>query len=115
MAAFRWTKERTQAAIALAEGKSRRAVVREYAIPERTLYNWLADPEFSAEVDRLTLMTGIASRAERIRIAQRVVGQKVRDEMIDTDRDILDWLKYAQGETDGLKLDLAALAEAFGV
>ena len=39
----------------------------------------------------------------------RVVRQKVRDDgTIDTDRDVLDWLKYAQSETTGIKLGLAA-------
>jgi transposase-like protein len=111
---FQWTPQRTKAAIALAEGQSQVGVARELGITDRTVRNWVHDPEFSAEVDRLTLMTGIASRAERLRIAQRVARQRVRDDVVETDRDILDWLKYAQGETDGLKLDLAALAEAFG-
>ena len=58
-------------------------------------------------------MVGVASRAERLRLAMRVVKQKVRKETgeIVTDRDILDWLKFAQSETDGVKLDLSKLAE----
>ncbi len=31
---------------------------------------------------------------------------------IETDKDLLDWLKIAQSETDGIKLDLADLADA---
>jgi len=116
MADFKWTRQKTDAAIALADGTTRRSVAREYAIPERTLYNWLAAPEFSAEVDRLTLMMGIASRAERLRIAKRIVRSRVGDdiEFIISDKDILDWLKYAQSETDGVKLDLTAIAAAVG-
>lgn len=69
--------------------------------------------EFSAEVDRLSLMVGIASRAERLRIAKRVIRQMVRDDnYVWTEKDLLDWLKFAQGETDGVKLDMAAIAEA---
>lgn len=50
-------------------------------------------------------MIDIASRAERLRIAMRAVRQRVRDDgTIETDRDVLDWLKYAQGETTGIKL-----------
>ena len=75
----------------------------------RTVARWVADPEFSAEVDRLTHMTGIAMRAERLRIVMRVVRQKTKDGVAVTEKDLLDWLKYAQGETDGVKLDLAAL------
>lgn len=56
-------------------------------------------------------MIGIASRAERLRIAQRVARQKVNDEgLVSTEKDLLDWLKFAQSETDGIKLDLAKLA-----
>lgn len=35
----------------------------------------------------------------------RAVRQRVRDDgNIDTDRDVLDWLKFAQSETTGIKL-----------
>lgn len=114
MAAFRWTDKASKAAIALAEGKTRKDVSKEYAIPERTLYNWLANTEFSAEVDRLSLMVGIAGRAARLRIAQRVVRQLAQDHRVFTEKDLLDWLKFAQSETDGVKLDLAKLAAALG-
>lgn len=69
------------------------------------------DP-FREEVDRLSVMMGIASRAERLRIAKRVVRQRVKDDgLITSDKDLLDWLKFAQSETDGAKLDLTAIAE----
>ncbi len=111
---FQWTPKRTRAALGLADGKTQTDVARETGVTRRTLYQWLQEPEFSAEVDRLALMTGIASRAERLRIAKRIVRQRVRDDAaIHSDKDLLDWLKYAQGETDGIKLDLAALAAAY--
>jgi hypothetical protein len=115
MAAFKWTTKATVAAIALAEGQTRSDAAKAAAIGERTLYHWLHDPDFSAEVDRLSLMVGIASRAERLRLAQRAVRQKQSaDGTLLTEKDLLDWLKFAQSETDGIKLDLAALAAAFG-
>lgn len=79
----------------------------------RTVAYWCANEEFSAEVDRLTLMTGIASRAERLRIAKKVIRQRIRehDGFVHSNKDSLEWLKFAQGETDGIKLDLASLAE----
>jgi L-arabinose isomerase len=80
-------------------------------INEKTVSRWMQHPDFSAEVDNLTLMMGIASRAERLRIAKRLVKQRVNDERVESDKDLLDWLKYAQGETQGIKLDLATLAE----
>jgi transposase-like protein len=110
---FRWTEKATTAALALADGKTRVETAQEASIAESTLYRWLQEPEFSAEVDRLSLMTGIASRAERLRLAKRIIRQRVKDGApIRTDKDVLDWLKFAQSETDGIKLDLAALATA---
>lgn len=108
---FKWTESATRAALALAEGKTRNEAAAEADITPRTLYRWLNIPEFSAEVDRLSLMIGVASRAERLRITKRVIRQMVKDDKtIKTDKDLLDWLKFAQGETDGVKLDLAKLA-----
>jgi hypothetical protein len=110
---FKWTPARATAALALASGKTRKEAAEEAEITERSIYLWLQEVEFSAEVDRLSVMIGIASRAERLRIAKRVVRQMVKDdETIGTEKDLLDWLKFAQSETDGVKLDLAALAEA---
>jgi hypothetical protein len=36
------------------------------------------------------------------------VRQKVKDGVIDTDRDVLDWLKYARTETEWIRLELAS-------
>jgi hypothetical protein len=59
------------------------------------------------------MMTGIAMRSERIKITKRVVRQRIMDtDLILSEKDILDWLKFAQSETDGIKLDLAALLDA---
>jgi transcriptional regulator with XRE-family HTH domain len=113
MVTFRWTKQREAAAIALADGQTQRAVAEALNIHENTVSRWMQVPEFSAEVDRLSLMMGIASRAERLRIAKRVVRERIKDDgEIQTDKDLLDWLKFAQSETDGIKLDLTSLAEA---
>lgn len=110
---FRWTTKNSQAAIALADGQTQRATAAALNLHENTISRWMQHPDFSAEVDRLTLMMGIASRAERLRIAKRVVKERVHDEHVESDKDLLDWLKFAQSETDGIKLDLAALAAAF--
>ena len=109
MSQFKWTKTREAAALKLAEGYTQTEAAEAAKVDRRTVARWVADPEFSAEVDRLTHMTGIAMRAERLRIVMRVVRQKTKDGVAVTEKDLLDWLKYAQGETDGVKLDLAAL------
>jgi hypothetical protein len=112
---FRWTANRNRAALALAAGKTRKEAAEEAEVTERSVYSWLEEPEFSAEVDRLSLMTDIAGRAERLRLAKRAVRQAMdEDGKLTTKADVLDWLKYAQSETDGIKLDLTKLATALG-
>ena len=108
MSAFKWSESATAAAIALANGETQREAADKAGVTERTIRRWLQVAEFSEEVDRLTLMTGIAANAERLRIAKRMVLQI----QFWTQKDLLDWLKYAQSETDGIKLDLAQLAAA---
>ena len=100
---FTWDQQRSQAAISLASGATKQEAADEAGVDRTTIYNWLKYDQFSAEVDRLSLMVGIASRAERLRIAQRVVRHKSRDGMPQSDKDLLDWLKFAQSETDGSK------------
>ena len=108
---FYWSSKRQKAALALAEGQSQQAVADAIGVCRKTICNWLCVPEFAAEVDRLSLMVGLASRSERLRIAMRVVRQKVRDDgTIETDRDLLDWLKFAQSETPGVQLSPAEVA-----
>ena len=102
---FHWSSKRYKAALALAEGQSQQAVAEVVGVCRKTICNWLCVTAFVAEVDRLSCMIDISSRAERLRMAMRVVRQKVRaDGTLETDKDLLDWLKYAQSETTGIKL-----------
>ncbi len=112
MAEFKWTKKRSEVAILLSLGYTGEEIAEKAKIGKRTIYRWKNHPEFAAEIERLSLMTDIAGRAERLRIAKRVIRQMQTEGKIKTSKDLLDWLKYAQGETDGIKLDLAALIEA---
>jgi hypothetical protein len=112
--AFRWTDKKSAVALALAEGYTQQQIAETQGVSDRTIRHWLAETEFRTEVDRLTLMIGIASRAERLRIAKRIVRDKMAQDVESrTEKDLLDWLKFAQSETDGIKLELAtAFAEA---
>ncbi len=113
MSDFQWTEKASTVALALAQGKTRAEAAQEADITDRTVYRWLQDPTFSEEVDRLSVMVAVASRAERLRIVNRIVRQMVKDDRtIRTDKDLLDWLKFAQSETDGAKLDLTKVAAA---
>lgn len=112
--AFQWDEQRSNAAIGLAAGKTQEEVAEEVGCTRRTLHNWLSHTDFAAEVDRLSLMTDVSSRAERLRITMRVVRAKIKDGIPETDKDLLEWLKFAQSETDGVKLDLTKVAAALG-
>lgn len=110
---FWWDDRRTKAAVMLASGSSKVATAQECEIDRVTLYHWLEHPDFAAEVDRLSLMVHISSRAERLRIAMRIAKARVGDDdsVPQSDKDLLDWLKFAQSETDGAKIDMSKLAE----
>lgn len=111
---FKWNSKRSEAALSLATGETQAATAESVGVSLSSIKRWCADPEFSAEVDRLTHMVSIASRAERLRIAMRVARQKQRaDGGFDTDKDLLDWLKFAQSETDGVKLDLTTILQQY--
>jgi transposase-like protein len=101
-----WSEEQCKAAEMLAEGHTIKETAKAVGVDSRTIDRWKTNDMFSQEVDRLSLMLGIAQKAERLRIAKRVVRQRTRGTTIRTKRDLLDWLKYAQSETDGIKLDL---------
>ena len=105
---FKWTSKRSKAVVLLSTGHTIEETALKVDVSEKSIYNWKNNEEFITEIDRLSLMTDIASRAERLRIAKRIV----RNKGIESKRDLLEWLKYAQSETDGVRLDLAALAEA---
>ena len=108
--AFRWTKNREKAVITLAEGGTVADAAESAKVSERTIYNWLNNPEFAIERDRLTHMLGVSTRAERLRIAMRVVKGRTENTHYPISKaDLLDWMKFIQSETDGVKLDMAAV------
>ena len=102
---FKWTEKTNQAALSLAAGATVAEAADKAGVTDRTVYRWQLEPQFSEEVDRLTFLTGIANKAERLRMAKRVIVKLG----INTNKDLLEWLKFAQSETDGIKLDLAGL------
>jgi len=107
-----WTPQRSEAAAMLAAGATYGEVARQVNVTKKTVYNWMQDVEFAAEVDKLSLMVGIASRAQRLRYANRTILKQLNEDgSLHTEKDVLDWIKYAQSETDGAKLDLSKLAE----
>lgn len=112
MTKFEWTPKREKAAVALAAGYTQREAAEQAGVARATVQRWLLEMEFSAEVDRLSIMTDIAARAERLRIAKRMIRQ-LQERPIPTEKDLLDWLKYVQSETDGVTLGLTDLLVEF--
>jgi len=117
MSEFAWTRKKEIVVQSLAEGHTIEEAAKEATVSSRTISRWKQDIEFLKEIDRLTLMMGAATRAERIRIAKKAVREALKQTKI-TEKDLLDWLKYMQSETDGIKLGLAddlteALASLF--
>ena len=114
MSLFRWTPKRDKAALALTDGDTQEQAAKKAGVTRRTILRWLDNPEFSNEVDRLTFMTGVATRAGRLKIAKKVVQGRVENTSYPISKaDLLDWLKFLQGETDGINLNLATLLEAY--
>jgi transposase len=103
MSEFRWSRNREAAALSLANGDTIKEAADKANVAERTVYRWKDSPDFEAEVDRLTLQTGISKRAERLRIAMAVVKARTQTQYPQTRADLLEWLKFAQSETDGAK------------
>ena len=96
----------------LAQGCTNEEAGAEVGVTERTIYRWREHDEFNIEIDRLTFMVGVAARAERLRIANRVIKARTENSQYPiTKADLLDWLKFAQSETDGIKLDFATILQ----
>jgi hypothetical protein len=107
---FKWDEDRSMVAIYLADGYTIAKTSEMTGVPMRTIARWKSRLEFAAEVDRLSLIAGIANRAERLRVAKRIMRQ-LEENKTPTQKDLLDWMKYVQSETDGIKLDIASLIE----
>lgn len=96
------------AAHVLGEGYTVKQAAAAAGVDERTIYRWKHDPDFMQMVDTVTLTTGIANKAERVREAKRIVREvKVWRQQHGkpvSEKDILDWLKYIRDEQEGMRL-----------
>lgn len=92
-----------------AQGHLTKETAEAVLVSRPSIEQWKCDTVFSTQVDHLSWLIDIADRSERLRIAMRNVRDKVSDERLETKADLLDWLKYAQSEINGIKLNLTAL------
>ena len=106
---FDWTPERDLAAEMLALGYTIRETAEKCEVTERTIYNWKANDQFMQEVDRLAVTSGIANKANRMIILNRMIREFVKNDGIKLhDESLLDLLKEARMQSEGTKLDLTA-------
>jgi transposase len=95
-----WSPQQQAAIELLALGKSQAEAARQVGVSDRTVRDWVRQPGFLDAVDKVTMEQGAARRAERIRIAQRIVRQQTeKDGKVETRADLIDWLKYVAQET----------------
>lgn len=109
MAGFRWTSKRLRCAQLLAEGYTFKETAAQAGVGERSIYRWqTANPEFSTRVNELALEMGLALRAERVRLAKRIIRKRLElaeaQGLQPTEKDLLDWAKFLQSETTGAAL-----------
>jgi hypothetical protein len=116
---FKWNTKRDLIAEMLAAGETIKVTAKTAGVSESTIKKYKARSDFREEVDRLSLMVDIASRASRVRMAKRIIrereqevervnnqigkGQSVKP-MFLSNKDILDWLKYIKSETEDARL-----------
>lgn len=100
---FRWSKKRRLAAELLAAGFTNAETAQRVGVSERTIYRWKCYPDFLTEVDHLTLNTHLAQKAERLRLAYRIIADKAKQA---SRKDLLDWLEYLRQELEGTKHEL---------
>jgi hypothetical protein len=118
---FIWTDEREEAARLLAENYTNGEVAKRVGVSSSTITNWKKLDEFDAEVDKLSLIYGAASKAERMRLITKAARQFVKENgEIDTGKDsLLDYLREARMQTEGMRLGIletiTAIEQATGL
>jgi transcriptional regulator with XRE-family HTH domain len=93
----------------LAQGYMKMEICEECGIDPSTLRRWEHIDAFMEEVDRLSLIRGIASKANRLRLLNQAIRQKVNSETGEIDLanvSFLDLLKEARMQTEGVRLDI---------
>lgn len=100
---MRWDQKRRDIAASLASGETMNEVALKFGLSRGYLQKLKVIPEFAAYMDELTMALGLAKRAERIRIAQRVVNEKIEQGGYYSKKDLLEWLKYVGEETGDLQ------------
>lgn len=103
-AKFRWNEQRQKAALLLAEGHTLAETAAEVGVSPRHISTWKENLEFLAEVDRLTFLTGIVTKAERIRLIKRFVRSKIDENgILQSKKDVFEWIKLLRSEVSSME------------
>lgn len=106
---WRWDEQKSIAARAMGEGYTQKEAAEAAGVHPKTVNNWwLKSPEFAAEVDRCSMMFDVASKAHRNRLLMKAIRQFVREDgnLRTGDDTLLDYIKEARLNTDGVKVDI---------
>ncbi len=99
---FKWTGQRRNAVILIAEGtKNYIEVAEEVRVRRETLWEWRQHPIFQAELNRLTLENEKATREGLLRIAYKAIEKKIGS-ITDDRSTVLEWSRFIaelQGHT----------------
>ena len=85
----------------ISSGMGYEETARQIGVSSSTIRSWRSKPNFRRVLNEQILQSGPAQKAERIRIGQLAVAQKVNElnGTVDTRADLLDWMKYLAQET----------------
>lgn len=98
MTKFVWTEAKLKAAGAIARGEQRlEEIATSLGISRRTIERWQKHPDFQSKIDEIIQDIDLAQKGERIKIAKKVIRQKLGQENL-SDKDLLDWLRYVGEE-----------------
>lgn len=110
---WEWDIYKRKACIELAKGLTISEAAKEAGCSSRSISRWKNSEEFQIELDRCSLIYGLASKAERMRQLTKAAKQFVRGDHIDTgNKDHLDYVKAARTEAEGVRLHLVQDIEA---
>jgi len=106
---WQWDEQKAIAAKVLGEGYTQKEAAEAAGVSHKTVWNWQnKSPEFAAEVDRCSMMFDVASKAHRNRLLMKAIRQFVREDgnLRTGDDTLLDYIKEARMNTDGVKVDI---------
>jgi FixJ family two-component response regulator len=111
MSDFKLTPKMRKVIYSLADGATQKEAADRAGITDRTVRRWLNIPEFATEVDKVTLETGLATKAARLRLIKRVVNARLEKTVSETvaqlsKADTLELLKHLHKEQEGAQLNV---------